>query len=96
LASLGCEPEVIKCALVPEDIQRYNLPPDFAKQTDTRAHGFIAKHGNVSVELDALPVNLLRGRLTEEVSRRMDLEELKTIKTLEEKERAELVKLLEG
>jgi len=96
LASLGCEPKVIKCALVPEDIQRYNLPPDFAKQTDTRARGFIAKHGDVSVELDALPVNVLRGRLTKEVSRRMDLKALKTIKTLEEKERAELVKLLEG
>jgi hypothetical protein len=95
LASLDCEPEVIKCALTPEDIQRYNLPPDFAKQTDTRTRGFIALHGDVSVELDALPVDVLRNRLTEEVSSRMDLTALGKIKESEEIERAQLVNLLE-
>ena len=48
------------------------------------------------MELDALPPDVLRNRLEEEVSRRMDLKALKKIKKLEEKERAELVKLLKG
>jgi hypothetical protein len=96
LASLDCKPEVIKCALTYEDIARYSLPPDFAKQTDTRAREFIAKHGDVSVELDALPANVLRDRLTKEVSSRMDLKALEATLALEENERAELVKLLEG
>jgi hypothetical protein len=96
LESLDCEPEVIKCALTYEDIERYSLPPDFAKQTDTRAREFIAKHGDVSVELDALPVNVLRERLTKEVSSRMDLKALEATQAMEENERTELVKLLEG
>jgi hypothetical protein len=96
LAVLGCKPEVIKCALIPEDIQRYNLPPDFAKQTDSRTRGFIEKHGDVSVELDALPADVLRNRLIEEVSSRMDLKTLERIKKIEETERAQLVKLLEN
>lgn len=93
LASLGCEPEIIKCALVGEDIEIYNLPPAFAKKTDTRTPGFIAKHGDVSVELDALPVDVLRRRLTEEVSRRMDLDALERVRELEEIDRARLVEL---
>jgi hypothetical protein len=96
LGDQGAEPEVIKCALTREDIRHYKLPPDFAKKTDTRTAAFIVKHGDISVELDALPPVVLRNRLVEEVSRRMDLKALKAIKTIEEKERAELVKLLNG
>jgi len=96
LASLGCTPEVIKCALIPEDIERYDLPPALAKKTDTRTAAFVAQHGNVSVELDALPVKVLRARLTAEVESRMDLKALKRIKTLEKKERAKLVNMMKG
>ena len=67
LAFFGCEPEIVKCALVEEDITRYDLPSDFTKGTDTRRDSFVAQHGDVSVELDALPVDELRQRLIEEV-----------------------------
>jgi len=30
LAFFGCNPTVVKCALTAEDIERYQLPPDFA------------------------------------------------------------------
>ena len=96
LASLGCRPQVIKCALVYEDIMRYELPPDFAKKTDTRTAAFIAEHGDIAVELDALPPDVLRDRLEEEVSSRMDLTALKRIKMLEGRERAKLIRLLKG
>jgi len=96
LEDQGAEPEVIKCALTREDIRRYNLPPDFAKKTDTRTPAFIVKHGDISVELDALPPGVLRDRLEKEVSKRMDLKALKKIKTIETTERAELVRLLKG
>lgn len=76
LADQGATPEIIKCALTFEDIERYNLPPDFAKTTDTRTKAFVAKYGNVSVELDALPGNVLRDRLRQEVEARMDLDAL--------------------
>ncbi len=96
LADQGAEPEVIKCALTREDIRRYDLPPAFAKRTDTRSAAFIAEHGDISVELDALPPDVLRDRLEEEVRGRLDLKALKKVKTLEKKERANLVTLLEG
>lgn len=90
----SCYPKVIKVALTAEDIRRYSLPPDFAKATDSRAAGFIAKHGNVSVELDALPVGVLRNRITTEVEARLDLDALKVVKQIEKTERAKIVDLL--
>ena len=96
LEDQGAQPEIIKCALTREDIRRYKLPPDFAKKTDTRTAAFIVKHGDIAVELDALPPDVLRDRLKEEVMKRMDLKELQKIKALETKERAELVRLLNG
>ncbi|MBC7930263.1 MAG: hypothetical protein H7Z38_06795 [Rubrivivax sp.] len=86
--------EIIKCALTAADIARYKLPSDFAKKTDSRAKKFIAEHGDVSVELDALPVAVLRERLESEVTARLDLDELAEVKEAEETERVRLVELL--
>lgn len=94
LRSLDCRPEVLKCALTHEDIRRYNLPPDFAKKTDTRTAAFVAEHGDISVELDALPVEVLRARLQAEVEGRMDLGALAKVKKREDADRAQLVKRL--
>ena len=96
LASLGSRPKVVKCALTRDDIRRYDLPSDFAKKTDTRTAAFVAEHGDIAVELDALPPDVLRDRLEQEVTRRMDLKALERIKRLEKRERAKLVKLLKG
>lgn len=67
-------PEIVKVALVAEDIELYNLPPDFTKATDTRQAAFVAKYGDVAVELDALPVDVLRDRLESEVTARLDMD----------------------
>ena len=92
LGFFDCCPNIIKCALTHEDIKRYKLPPDFAKSTDTRARAFIAKYGNVSVELDALPISVLRERLISEVESHMDMEALEEVQETQEEERAKLVK----
>jgi len=89
-----CFPEVVKSALVADDIERYNLPPNFTKKTDTRASNFIARHGDVSVELDALPVNVLENRLRSEVEQRIDMAALVATKAVEETECRRLVSLL--
>jgi hypothetical protein len=86
--------EVVKCALTKDDIRRYNLPPDFAKKTDSRAAKFIARHGDVSVELDALPADVLRSRLVTEVESRLDLAALDEVREQEEVERGRLIKML--
>jgi hypothetical protein len=96
LAFFGCEPDVIKCALTADDIEHYKLPPDFAKRSDTRAAGFIAMHGDVSVELDALPVDVLRDRIVTEVESRMDLDALNRVRVQESTEGVRLAELLAG
>ena len=97
LAELGAGVDLHKCALTLDDIRRYNLPPDFAKKTDSRAAKFIQKHGDISVELDALPSNVLRGRLKEEVEKYIDLAALAAVRAREladtERLRASLVGL---
>jgi hypothetical protein len=90
----GVYPKINKCALTMEDIKRYNLPPDFAKKTDTRAAKFIARHGDVSVELDALPADVLRDRLISEVESYMDLDALEQVQQEEDEERERLTTLL--
>ena len=96
LYDLGCEPRIVKCALVPEDITLYDLPPDFTKGTDTRRESFVKKFGDVAVELDALPVDVLRQRLIEEVEARMDMKALAKTKRKEKREIKKLTTLLAG
>ena len=52
-----------RVALNPEQVDTYDLPnnPDALKKSDSRAKEFIAKYGDVSVELDALsPEDLMQ------------------------------------
>lgn len=94
LSELDCYPEIVKCALTLEDVRRYNLPPDFTKSTDSRQAAFVRKYGDISVELDALPVNLLRTRITKEVKARMDMTALEKVKSMENEDQSRLVEAL--
>ena len=88
-------PDIEICALREEDIEEYNLPPDFTKATDSRSPAFIAEFGDVAVELDALPVDVLRQRIQEGVENRMDLLILEETKFIEESERKHIVSALQ-
>jgi hypothetical protein len=55
--------EMRRVAIFKDDIAKFNLPPLKVKNTDSRAKKFKRKHGNMAVELDALPANELRDRL---------------------------------
>jgi hypothetical protein len=94
LGFFGTCPEIVKCALTAEDIDRYDLPPDPTKTTDSRREAFIAEHGDRCVELDALPVDVLRERIETEIQERMDLKALAAVKKRENRERQRLVTLL--
>ncbi len=56
------------------DIKRYRLPPQLVKSTDPRYAGFVSRYGDHGVELDALPVDVLRRRIREAVEGLMDPE----------------------
>lgn len=53
-------PRVDIIALTEEQVEEYDLPPAPAKRTDARAEGFVERHGDVSVELDALRPDVLQ------------------------------------
>jgi hypothetical protein len=95
LGFFGCHPELIKCALTGEDVLRYELPPDFAKATDTRRAAFVARYGDVAVELDALPAEVLTERLHSEVAARIDSGALDAVRAREEHERKQLTAALQ-
>ena len=94
LSFFEARPEIVKCALNPDDIARYKLPSDFAKASDTRSAAFITKYGDVAVELDALAVSVLKARIVAEVESRMDLDALDRVLASEEAERGRLVAAL--
>jgi hypothetical protein len=89
-------PEIIKCALTQEDVERYHLPPDLTKPTDTRSAAFVAKYGDMAVELDALPIDVLRDRLLSEVEARLDLDAWRAIRERETEEQGRIAALLQG
>jgi hypothetical protein len=87
LAFFDCRPSIIKIALTAEDIDRYHLPPNFTKASDSRRDAFVALHGDVAVELDALRVDVLEARLRDEIEARMDLSVLAAVRKQEQAER---------
>lgn len=62
-----------KVALTEEDIERYDLPPVPAKKTDSRYEGFVSKHGDRTVELDALPPDVLLDKVSDAILRYLDV-----------------------
>ena len=69
LARTGCFDEVVRVALDDEQVSDYDLPPQPGKTSDTRAAGFVRRHGRlVQVELDALAPDVLRDLYWEAIS----------------------------
>jgi len=61
IAKTGCWSKVVRVALSPEQILEHDLPEAMGKAADSRAAGFMARHGRlVQVELDALPPDVLQ------------------------------------
>jgi hypothetical protein len=79
-----------------DDITAYGLPPDFTKATDTRRAAFVAKYGDLSVELDALPIDVLQERIRAKVESRMDLDALEKSRALEAADIGHLTAVLDG
>lgn len=90
LSFFGSHPEVIKVCLTPDDVERHQLPPDFTKPSDTRRARYVKQFGDISVELDAMPVDVLVEKVKAAVESRMDIAALEAVRALERAERAEL------
>jgi len=84
--------QVIKIALTMDQVQRYNPPPNPAKRTDPRAHDYMAKHGAVSWEVDALPPNVLTKIIQVAIEKFVDLDMMQEIRDQEEQDKERLRK----
>lgn len=80
-----------RIALLPEQIDEYDLPPAMGKATDSRASQFIAKHGRlIQVELDALDPDTLRDLYWQAIEPYWDMEQWEKVVAQEKKERDSL------
>lgn len=87
--------ELERCALTKDDVIRYRLPFDPAKVSDTRSAAFVERYGDMAVELDALPVELLQERIRQEIEGRIDLNALAEVLAVEKEERERLREIFE-
>lgn len=76
-----------RIALNRDQIDQYKPPPNPAKLTDSRADGYIAKHGRSSWELDALDPNTLTQLITEWANRYIDQSAWEQVELLEAEHR---------
>lgn len=84
----GCWDYVHRVALLPEQIDEYQLPPAMGKATDSRASQFIARHGElIQVELDALEPSTLRTLYSDVINQYWDMDAYHEVVRLEAEER---------
>ena len=89
---LGDLVEGKRCALTVEQVGAYNLPrnPDALKPTDTRAKKYMARFGDLAVELDALPPATLESLVRGAIETNLDLSKYEVERQREEQERARI------
>lgn len=81
---------VTKIALTMDQVDQYQPPPNPAKLTDSRATAYIAKHGDKSWEVDALPPDVLSRLITNAISAEVDDKLMEAVKKREEADKAAL------
>lgn len=81
---------VEKIALTMAQVEQYRPPPNPAKMTDSRARDYVAKHGRVSWEVDALPPNVLAQIIRSAFERVVDRKAMDAVIEREERDKAQL------
>ena len=81
-----------RVAVTPEQVQEWNLPTRPTKRSDSRSKRF----GAVSVELDAVEPETLRGLVRQCIEDHLPADELNILKVAEESERRLLTGMVEG
>jgi|KBSMisStaDraftv2_1062788.scaffolds.fasta_scaffold41536_5 hypothetical protein len=91
LERTACFDEVRRVALTADQVEQYALPPQPGKETDSRARGFVERHGRlVQVELDALPPDILQGLFEAAIEEFFDATRYQAVLVRETKERRSL------
>lgn len=90
----GVQLDLYVIALTRQQIEAYDLPPAPAKRTDSRAAAFMARHGDMAVELDALPPNVLQDLVRDNVEQFFDKSAFEQEAEIEREERTKLEHLI--
>jgi hypothetical protein len=87
----GCWSKVVRVALSAGQVRRYELPINPGKVTDSRAAGFIQRHGTLmQVEVDALDPATLRQLFTDAIGQHWDTSAYQAVLAQERLDRARL------
>jgi hypothetical protein len=93
----GCWDKVVRVALDAAQVVDYALPPNPGKASDSRAQGFIDRHGElVQVELDALDPVDLRALYTAAIGDYWDTSTFEDVLAQEAADRSSLAALIGG
>jgi len=94
LHELAPDAEIVfeRIAVTSEQIAKWDLPTRPTKASDTRAKNF----GDISVELDAIRPNVLRGLVQEAIQRHLPAARFEVLKAAEESERKIISRLIGG
>ena len=86
----GATVEVKKLAITPEQVAQYSPPPNPAKMSDSRAAGFVLRHGYESYEVDALPPAVLNQIVTDAIEGYVDVDVRQERLDLEDEHKARI------
>jgi hypothetical protein len=92
----GLPVEVRRLALNRDQVERFDPPPNFAKETDTRFKAYAAEYGPKCWELDALPPSVITGLIEAALLEIIDPDLWEQQLAREDAGRALLQRLLEG
>lgn len=90
----GVQLDLYVIALTLEQIEDHDLPPAPAKRSDSRAAAFMARNGDMAVELDALPPNVLQDLVRGNVEQFFDKSAFEQEAEIEREERETLEALI--
>lgn len=85
-----------RIALNMDQIQKYNPPPNPAKETDTRFKTYQKLYGDTSWELDALEPSIFMDLIKNQIEGVIDMKKFKERKRLEEEQRKQMIEIAEN
>jgi hypothetical protein len=88
--------KIEKIALTKDQVDKYRLPHNPTKRSDTRTVKYVSRHGDKSWELDALGPEILGDILEGSIVQYLNLKRYNKIIKKEESEKQRLVRLSEG
>lgn len=94
LVMFGEYVHVEKIALLMSQIEQYNPPPNPTKITDSRANGYIKKHGESCWEVDALPPDVLHSIVESKIRQWLDAGKMQAIIEKENDDKAVLRRIV--